>query len=463
MSWRRLVYAVLAANVFALTVPLAIFRLRLVGDGAAQFHHHWVATGVIFTAAGCCLFGALRHRAERPAWLLLGAGLAAYASGQLYYTVDLVGRTDPPYPSLADPLWLALYPATVGCLFLLLRARQREYQALLCVDGLVVGFGVAAITAALIYPAIIASVAQADPAVIATTLAYPSSDLLVVVLISTVFGLAGWRPGRAWLLLGAGLLVTTATDISYAWAVAHGSAALPDELFSGWGVGVTLLALAAWQLPQPQTEVRLAGRPALLMPTAFACIALALLIYGNVAHVNLIAVVLATATLAAAIVRGALTFRALASSHELAHSDPLTGLPNRRALSAALEAAAHGTVVAIYDLDGFKQYNDRFGHHEGDLLLIRLAQRLRSAVDPGGRAFRLAGDEFCVLATAQEVIDKAADALIENGPGFAITASYGTACFPVDGATGSDVLRIADARMYRRKFRSGNFGSDQAA
>jgi diguanylate cyclase (GGDEF)-like protein len=458
MNVRRLVYGLLATNVLALTVPIALVRVGAVGHGVTDLHQQWITMAAIFTAAACCLLGALHHRSERLAWLILTGGVGAYGTGQLYYSLVLAELANPPYPSLADPFWLALYPAIVVCIALLLRARQRQYQALLWVDGLIVGLGVAAVAAALVYPTIVASLADADPAAVTVTLAYPSGDLLVVVLTMTVFGLAGWRPGRAWLVLGAGLLITTATDTALAWSIAHGQLILPDELFSGWGIGMTLLALAAWQPPQPQTEVKLAGHRALFMPTAFALAALVLLIYGNVNRLSPIAVVLATATLAAAIARGVLTFRearALAGSHELAHTDPLTTLPNRRALKDALEAARDGTLLALYDLDGFKQYNDRFGHHEGDLMLTRLANRLADAVRGKGQAFRLAGDEFCVLTKEHHTIQEAAGALTESGTGFAITASYGIARLHEDGATGSDALRVADERMYRQKFTRG--------
>jgi diguanylate cyclase (GGDEF)-like protein len=88
-----------------------------------------------------------------------------------------------------------------------------------------------------------------------------------------------------------------------------------------------------------------------------------------------------------------------------AATDALTGLANRRSLELDLRAAASAataerpTVLALFDLDAFKHYNDTFGHPAGDAVLQRLATRLEQAVAPHGKGFRMGGDdEFCVLA-----------------------------------------------------------------
>ena len=145
-----------------------------------------------------------------------------------------------------------------------------------------------------------------------------------------------------------------------------------------------------------------------------------------------------------------------------AETDALTGLGNRRALMADLERQApgaddeHPLLLSIFDLDGFKAYNDSFGHPAGDALLTRLAIALDAAVAPVGRAYRMGGDEFCVLAhttpaRALELVETAAEALREEGDGFEIGASRGTALVPTDTLDPLDALRIADTRMYARK------------
>jgi diguanylate cyclase (GGDEF)-like protein len=148
-------------------------------------------------------------------------------------------------------------------------------------------------------------------------------------------------------------------------------------------------------------------------------------------------------------------------AHQALH-DSLTGLPNRRALTADLEhALAVATneqplLVLLWDLDGFKAYNDTFGHAAGDALLMRLGNNLTSAMVGHGSSYRMGGDEFCVLASlgfeSPELIAlEAAAALAEHGEGFSVTASYGSVLVPAEATTSTEALRIADQRMYARK------------
>ena len=147
--------------------------------------------------------------------------------------------------------------------------------------------------------------------------------------------------------------------------------------------------------------------------------------------------------------------------NEAADTDELTGLGNRRLLLAELDdvlehADERPSTVAIFDLDGFKAYNDIYGHPAGDLLLRRLGLNLAAAVKPLGRAFRLGGDEFCVLIAAEgpearAVVGAAASALSEEGEGFDVGASSGSVALPQEARDASEALRIADRRMYFEK------------
>ena len=145
----------------------------------------------------------------------------------------------------------------------------------------------------------------------------------------------------------------------------------------------------------------------------------------------------------------------------VARTDLLTGLDNRRGLMEDLEerlaATSASTPIAltILDLNGFKTYNDGFGHLAGDALLRRLGTRLGQSVPAGASAYRLGGDEFCVLApgvdapTAIELA--AAAALSEHGEGFRIGAASGSAVLPAEAKTAEAALRLADQRMYAFK------------
>jgi diguanylate cyclase (GGDEF)-like protein len=154
--------------------------------------------------------------------------------------------------------------------------------------------------------------------------------------------------------------------------------------------------------------------------------------------------------------------RLLGSSRREALSDPLTGLPNRRAFTRDLEAALavasarRPLIVALLDLDGFKQYNDTFGHPAGDALLARFGERLASVTAGTGRAYRIGGDEFCLLAAVEEaagddLIRVCTVALSDGGKKFSVTCSHGVACAPREVSTAEAALRLADQRLYEQK------------
>ena len=131
-------------------------------------------------------------------------------------------------------------------------------------------------------------------------------------------------------------------------------------------------------------------------------------------------------------------------------TDPLTGLGNRRALMEALEEACAqglGRLLVLFDLDGFKAYNDRLGHAAGDALLTRVGIALGSAADGRGETFRLGGDELCVLLADDRALPDCAAALRDDG----ITASHGSASIPHEAVTPSAALSLADSRMYAAK------------
>jgi diguanylate cyclase (GGDEF)-like protein len=136
-------------------------------------------------------------------------------------------------------------------------------------------------------------------------------------------------------------------------------------------------------------------------------------------------------------------------------TDELTELGNRRRLLTDLEGAigASGVTLTLFDLDGFKVYNDTFGHVAGDALLARFGKRLNDAVAAAGTAYRLGGDEFCALLSgpgADATRAAAVEALTERGDAFAIGSSHGTVAL-TEAATPDKALLLADQRMYDSK------------
>jgi diguanylate cyclase (GGDEF)-like protein len=150
----------------------------------------------------------------------------------------------------------------------------------------------------------------------------------------------------------------------------------------------------------------------------------------------------------------------LEQSQSDATTDALTGMANRRKLfddtDRLLASLGEGSSLSlgIFDLNGFKNYNDSFGHPAGDALLAHLGHQLTAAMTGRAAAYRMGGDEFCVVTVApdaESVLAAAATALTERGERFSITCSYGVATIPVETSRLEQALQIADRRLYGSK------------
>ena len=156
--------------------------------------------------------------------------------------------------------------------------------------------------------------------------------------------------------------------------------------------------------------------------------------------------------------------------HELATTDPLTGLLNRRALgdrlNAEIAAAAElGSdacfALALLDLDGFKPINDRYGHATGDMMLREVADRLQAASGEAAIVARLGGDEFAILVPygsallSSAIADHILAALVPpyriSGHMIRIGVSVGVAYWPNDGTTPDALFETADRALYAAK------------
>ena len=155
--------------------------------------------------------------------------------------------------------------------------------------------------------------------------------------------------------------------------------------------------------------------------------------------------------------------------HHLAHHDSLTDLPNRllfedRLKQALGKARRNGKQVALFflDLDHFKDINDNLGHDFGDLLLIDVADRLRSCVRESDTVARMGGDEFLVLldevetlemveTMAERICTALTHELSRDNYYQRVSASIGISLYPNDGTTSQELLKNADQAMYRAK------------
>jgi diguanylate cyclase (GGDEF)-like protein len=438
----------------------------------ASFFDTGVHSVLMFGAAIAVWVRVARRREDRLAWGVIAGGLTSYAVGDLIYYVFFANMESPPYPSIADALWLGFYPASYVGLVLLVRSRVHEFRASLWLDVIIAALTAAAVSAIVILGSI-SSLTGGSLAVVATNMAYPVGDIVLFGFILGVFALTGWRPGRAWSFLGAGLAINGVVDGIYLYEISAGKYTPGEAMDVLWPLAMATVAFAAWQPRSPDRGQLQVGRGrTIAVPIFFMSAAIAIETYDHFARVPTVGVILTSLALLAAAARLAMTTREnlklLDTSRGEALTDALTGLGNRRPLIADLERvlaqppAQGSAMLVLFDLNGFKSYNDSFGHPAGDALLARLGHSFAAAVGDRGGAYRLGGDEFCALLSAPYGEDatlagELTHSLAEAGDGFSITAAHGTATLPRDAADASEAMRVADQRMYANK--AGGRGS----
>ncbi len=425
---------------------------------------------VLAAIASTCVVRAVRVPAERLAWGLIAAAMLCWTLGELYFTAHYWTATSVPTPTLADAGYLAVYPLAFVGLMVLLRFRARDARLTLWIDGVVAALVVAAYGATVVFDAVLSALGG-DPLSDAVNLAYPLGDLLLLGIVVTAFAMARWRVNRSGLLITLGVLCFWVADSLYLVSSVQKSYSQGGALdVIGWG-GFMLVALAAWQ---PAGTIRQRSSQettrTVLAPVLFGVLGLALLFAGTVTHVNALATALASLALLGVLARLMMTFHEkntlLDGTRRQALTDSLTGLGNSRGmrleLDARFEEPRRPFALALFDLDGFKPYNDRFGHPAGDSLLERAGRRLALTVDGRGAAFRAGGDEFCVMLDCDHgsiatMIERCRHALSERGEGFDVVASAGVVHVPEEASDASSAMRLADLRLYDEKhLRSGD-------
>jgi diguanylate cyclase (GGDEF)-like protein len=422
----------------------------------------WLHLVVMGAGAGLCLLRAAVRREERTAWMLLGLGVSAWVFGETYFTAVLWSATSPPVPSPADAGYLTLPPLVFLGLLALARSRIRNLSPTLWVDGITAGLTAGALSAAIVFGRILGSVRGLNLAEV-TNLLYPVSDLLMLGLICGLLAVGGRRLDRRFAILAFGIVCFWASDSVYLVKAAAGTWQSGGPYDPGWWMISVCVAAAAWTTPRAAISSG-RRRPVISVPIAFSLVSLGILVAGAVTRLSWPPIVLACGALIAVLVRLALTFRAhqamLERSQAEALTDPLTGLGNRRALAVALarrleRPAADPIILALFDLDGFKSYNDSFGHAAGDELLKRLATALDTVLKAPASVYRMGGDEFCALLPGgdpgQALLLAARAVLTDQGDGFSISASLGSVNLPAETDDVEEALRLADQRMYAHK------------
>jgi PAS domain S-box-containing protein len=334
---RRAVVVGVLTGVIGLALFAAHVALGL-DAGLSRDFFQGLYVAVYLVAAGVLITQGLLIKSERATWMLLGIGALGSVGGWAYYFLALQDLEAPPYPSLSDALWLSFYLLGLVGLVLLARGHVSQLGRAIFVDTLLGALTLAAIAVALLLDPILASTGGSTASV-ATNLAYPLLDVLVVSLVLLVFAASGWRPGRRWWVIGGAWSLQAVVDTIYLYQAAGGDYSPGTLLDVPWVAVVLVLALAASLPSQARGRGELSNWARLVVPCFFAVVALVLTTLDSFYEVNNVAVILATGALLLAGVRTALTFADMRSE---AHS---------RALQARYELILNSAGEGIYGLD----------------------------------------------------------------------------------------------------------------
>jgi diguanylate cyclase (GGDEF)-like protein len=445
----------------------------LFGGAALVAIHDWFGFGgpelgsavngplydVVVLSAGCaCLLRAQRANGERAAWLAIAAAVFSWGLAEVYWTAFLANDPSPPY----DAAYLAYYPLAFAGLYLLVRAQTSRLDWRLWMDGVIAALGTAALGAAFVFE-FVADRTSGTPLQVATTLAYPLGDIVILALVVGIVALTRWRPGRTWALLLAGLSALVVADLAYTLHSVEPSLPGGDWIEPVYLLAAACIGAEAWQprVAAIAPAARFDGWRELIVPGFFAAVMIALFAIQYFRQASALTTVLWAATMLAVLARLAISVRQNKRLLEQVRTDFLTGLGNRGRLQVDLAArcekgAESPTALLLLDLNGFKRYNDTFGHPAGDEMLARLGARLQIALGEDGCCYRIGGDEFAVLIECaprrhDQVAKRAVEALGARGRGFDVSAAWGVVAIPSDAAEPSEAMQLADVRMYAQK------------
>ena len=426
----------------------------------------WLQNGILTFASLLLGLRVVCFARDRMAWGCIAAGLALYAAGQLLWVLLVQYQAHPPVPSVADYCWLASYAFFYVGVTTLARQRTAASSRLLRLDSLVIALGLSAF--AMMWLTATLHETRGDFTHVLTTMAYPVSDLLLLVIVVGSLALQGWRTDRVWAYLGLGLGLFAAADTIYVIRITNETYLIGTLLDPTWSVAAAFLVAAAWRPSGHIVGPRNHGWAVVVVPTLFIVAAVGLLATFNHDTGPNPVTILAVATVLAGLVRAAFTFKELQTlviNGVEARTDELTDLGNRRAFVEAVgRRAATGRgqfSVMLLDLDRFKEVNDSLGHAAGDQLLREVGQRLKARMRQGDMLARLGGDEFAFLfdnASPELARDIGERLRLDLQQAFVIEsviiysdASCGVAAWPESARSVGGLLQRADIAMYEAK------------
>ncbi|HUB69753.1 MAG TPA: diguanylate cyclase [Acidimicrobiales bacterium] len=419
--------------------------------------------------------GIARNRPTRPlGWYLVAVNEIVYAAADLTYYIrhDLLGLDQ--FPSVSELLYLLHYPFLIAAALIFIRRRSPGNDHSALVDA-----GILATTAAMLSWIFVIEPSATTPGENLlsrmTSAAFPVLDLAMLAGAMWLLVGPGRRSRSTW-LLGSALMLLFATDTIYALQLLHGTYHTGSFLDGMWAtyyllIGATALdpSMADLGTPSPAGPSGLSARRYIgLGVAAIAVPAILLIEQGRNTRYVLIVVAAGTAVLFwLVIIRLSSSLR---RERDMAITDALTGLKNRRFFEAHLEvesarSSRSGKPVSLVllDIDHFKSVNDGFGHPVGDRVLIETAARLAREVRAGDVLARYGGEEFAVLlagATSEEAATAASRMMAavngtafcpEPGTQITVTTSAGIVTYPDHVSTTGELVSGADRALYAAK------------
>ena len=407
----------------------------------------------------------------------MALGLFGWVVGDLIWAYyDLIRHTQPPSPSVADLAYLLL-PVAICLAWLISPPSDRQAGLRTLLDAVIV----AAALFLVLWVTVLSDLfyaADGSQLQLATSLAYPISDVVIVTMALIFMSTAPPQHRRTLGVVAAGLLILALSDGATLYLRVNDSNA-SELVVIGWAAGLLVIGIGALMAvgnSRPDMTVTphpsrvMVWLPYLPLPFAVAFGAAALWPVPNAAPILFTAAVLVSAALIRQMSMLVENRKLLATVADQALRDPLTGLANRVLFSDRLNYAmrlqqSDGREVAVLslDLDDFKLVNDNLGHPSGDALIQAVADRLRSIVPAGDTVARLGGDEFAVLiedgpqpaeVVANRVVEVFDKPFFLDGEEVYIHPSVGLASAPsaADGAIDADELfKRADLAMYTAK------------